>query len=201
MIVGVAYVENSTPRSRSNRSMDLISPIVPTCTRSSNGSPRLRKRRAQCSTRGRCRWTRPSRASRRDDSGASLSRNTPNSTVFRRRASSVRVCDTRGPESPSLVISPADSPTPVEVGQAGVTAEGHLEVAVVGRRGRLGGQGAQHLPGEALVVRLGSADGRHAYGDRQRAGRLPEVGLEVTTGQRLGQDQGTRLAHRDPEVL
>ena len=35
MIVGVAYVENSTPRSVSKRSIDLISPIVPTWTRSS----------------------------------------------------------------------------------------------------------------------------------------------------------------------
>ena len=34
-IVGVAYVENSTPRSRSNRSTDLIRPMVATCTRSS----------------------------------------------------------------------------------------------------------------------------------------------------------------------
>ena len=35
MIVGVAYVENSTPRSASKRSIDFSSPIVPTWTRSS----------------------------------------------------------------------------------------------------------------------------------------------------------------------
>ena len=52
--VGVAYVENSTPRSGSKRSTDLIRPMVATCVRSSSGSPRLRNRRARCSTSGRC---------------------------------------------------------------------------------------------------------------------------------------------------
>ncbi len=52
--VGVAYVENSTPRSGSKRSTDLMRPMVATWVRSSSGSPRLRKRRARCSTSGRC---------------------------------------------------------------------------------------------------------------------------------------------------
>ena len=60
-MVGIANVGNSTPRSQSNRSIALIRPIVPTCRRSSKGSPRLRKRRAKCSTSGRCSRTRSSR--------------------------------------------------------------------------------------------------------------------------------------------
>ena len=53
-IVGVAYVENSSPRSGSNLSTALMRPIVPTCTRSSSGSPRSRNRRARYCTSGRC---------------------------------------------------------------------------------------------------------------------------------------------------
>src|SRR5690348_17334806 len=40
MMFGVAYVVSSTPRSRSNRSIALIRPIAPICTRSSSCSPR-----------------------------------------------------------------------------------------------------------------------------------------------------------------
>jgi len=46
MMVGIAKVGNSTPRSLSNRSMALIRPMVPTWTMSSIGSLRLRKRAA-----------------------------------------------------------------------------------------------------------------------------------------------------------
>ena len=70
-MVGVAYVENSTPRSRSNRSTDLIRPIVATWIRSSSGSPRLRKRRARYSTSGRCISTSWSRMARRSGSSSS----------------------------------------------------------------------------------------------------------------------------------
>src|SRR5262249_12177108 len=147
------------------------------------------------------RVTRPSRAARRSPSDASPSRKTPKRWPFCSLASSTRVCDTVGPESPSLVISAAGPRTSVDGGQARVGAERDLEVAAAGGGGRLGRQRAQHLPGEALVVGLGAAAGRYAHGHRQGAGGLPEVGLEVTTGQGLGQHQRTRLADRDPEVL
>ncbi len=51
------------PRSGSKRSTDLIRPMVATWVRSSSGSPRLRKRRARCSTSGRCIRTRRLRSS------------------------------------------------------------------------------------------------------------------------------------------
>ena len=50
-MVGVAYVVNSTWRSMSNRSIALMRPMVPTWTRSSMGSPRLRNRLARYFTR------------------------------------------------------------------------------------------------------------------------------------------------------
>src|SRR5919197_4189309 len=46
MMFGVAYVVSSTPRSRSKRSMALMSPIAPIWTRSSSCSPRYEYRRA-----------------------------------------------------------------------------------------------------------------------------------------------------------
>ena len=52
--VGEAYVVNSRPRAGSKRSMALISPIEPTWTRSSSGSPRPAYRRAKKRTSGRC---------------------------------------------------------------------------------------------------------------------------------------------------
>ena len=72
VIVGTAKERNSTPRVGSNRSMAAISPSVPTCSRSSNGSPRLLNRRAKCRTRGRCSSTRISRS--RSRRGSSFSR-------------------------------------------------------------------------------------------------------------------------------
>ena len=52
--------------------MAAISPSVPTCSRSSNGSPRLLNRRAKCRTSGRCSSTRISRS--RSRRGSSFSR-------------------------------------------------------------------------------------------------------------------------------
>src|ERR671922_2718528 len=46
MMFGVAYVVSSTPRSRSKRSIALMSPIAPIWTRSSSCSPRYEYRRA-----------------------------------------------------------------------------------------------------------------------------------------------------------
>ena len=78
--VGVAYVENSTPRSVSNRSTALISPIVPTWTRSSSGSPRPANRRARYSTSGRCISTSWSRTRCRFGSSSGSSVNRANSS-------------------------------------------------------------------------------------------------------------------------
>src|SRR3954471_9163897 len=189
MIVGVAYVENSTRRSSSKRSIDLISPIVPTWTRSSNGSPRLRKRRATCWTNGRCGATRPSRAASMAGSVDDTSWNCAKSTAFCSRASSPRCPASWSPEPPSTVISTAGSRSSVGQGEARVGGEGDLEMVVAGVRGRLGGEGAQHLPGEALVVRLGPPRGRDPHRHRQRAGSLPELGLEVAALLCLGEDE------------
>ena len=54
MMVGVANVVNSSPRDRSKRSMALMRPIVPTCTRSSRGSPLFLNLEAR--KRTRLRW-------------------------------------------------------------------------------------------------------------------------------------------------
>ena len=70
--------------------MDLSSPIVPTCTRSSNGSPRLRNRRAQCSTSGRCRCTSSSRAAVRVAWLAPSAVSSTNSSALRRLLASNR---------------------------------------------------------------------------------------------------------------
>src|SRR3954454_1031111 len=201
MIVGVAYVENSTPRPRSNRSMDLISPIVPTWTRSSSGSPRLRKRRAQCSTSGRWRATRPSRAARREDAEADVSRKRSKSTAFRSRDATALRDPPDGHESPTTVMSAAASRYAIGQGQARVGGEPDLEVVVVRVRGGLRRQRAEHLPGEALVVRLASARCRYTYRDGQGARRLPKLGLEVAPRDGLGKDQCAGLADGDPEVL
>ena len=213
MIVGVAYVENSTPRSRSKRSIDLISPIVPTCTRSSNGSPRLRKRRAQCSTRGRCTRDQavacgqPGRLGRRqvaepdEQLGALLAGLVGEVTWAPMR----RALDARGLRVPVVGHlsrrPPGAASRPSLEREARVGGEGHLEVVLAGVRGRLRGQGAQDLPGEALVVGLGAPLGLDADRHREGAGGLPELGLEVSARGRLGQHQRAGLADRDPEVL
>src|SRR3954465_10857934 len=52
VIVGTANDRNSTPRVGSKRSIAAISPSVPTCSRSSKGSPRLLNRRGGGRPRG-----------------------------------------------------------------------------------------------------------------------------------------------------
>src|SRR5262245_52343859 len=170
MIVGVAYVENSTPRSRSNLSIDLISPIVPTWTRSSNGSPRLRNRRAQCSTSGRCRPTSASRAASRVPSGAPSSRSWLNSSALLRRVAST---PPDASEYSSIVGSPAMSAGQVRAGgllEGRAQREGDREPVIVGRCRGLGGKRGQHLPGEAVLVRRRGLLGRDPDLDGELAG-------------------------------
>src|SRR3954454_3465342 len=147
MMVGVAYVENSTPRPRSKRSMDLSSPIVQTCTRSSNGSPRLRNRRAQCSTSGRCRWTSPSRAASRVGSGSASSRSCANSSALFRRVASI---PPDASEYSSFVGSTVMSGSGLLQGRH--HRQRDREPPVVGGGGCLGRQRGEHLPREAVLV-------------------------------------------------
>src|SRR6478735_5547709 len=196
-IVGVAYVENSTPRSVSNRSTDLISPIVPTWTRSSSGSPRLRKRRAQCSTRGRWRCTSRSRAEARLASELSSSRRSTKSSALRLRVSSMPVRPSSAPSSESSM-----SETRLLVGpQGGRHRQGDRERGVRGLGGGAGRQGGQDLPGEAVVVGLdGTVDGA-GDPDRQLPGLLEEAAHEIGAVLGLLEHHRAGLADGDTEVL
>ncbi len=153
--VGVAYVENSTPRSGSKRSTDLISPMVATWVRSSSGSPRLRKRRARCSTSGRCMRTSRLRSS----AYSGLSFASVRSSANRRRAplrscGSCRVpCVPRAPgawpsacRSCSLIVPPValsrarasaragrTGVPPVRCPPPGTTASGEVSSSGCGR--------------------------------------------------------------------
>jgi hypothetical protein len=69
-------------------------------------------------------------------------------------------------------------------------------MVAVGVRGRVCGQGAEDLPGEALVVRLGPLRGLDADGDGQAARRLPELRLEVAAVDGLVQPGCQPRGHR-----
>ena len=150
MIVGVAYVENSTPRSVSKRSIDLISPMVPTWSRSSNGSPRLRNRRAQCSTSGRCSVDQLRRGTRsRSGVGGAVRRvSSANSSALRARVVGPGVA--RRAEIPGRHVYSASSSSaaPIVDGEpdtVGVTGRPTSLVSAVehrARRSRPGSAGA-----------------------------------------------------------
>src|SRR6478735_10678257 len=179
MMVGVAYVENSTPRSESKRSIDLISPIVPTWTRSSKGSPRLRNLRAQCSTSGRCRCTSASRAPSRLAWVAVSSRNVTKSSALRRRVTST-------PDAGPVTAPPLSSPvmsrsmSGADLRMARLHGERDREAPVLGVGRRARGQGRQDLPGEAVVVGQGAVrrvdPGGYGQPSRTHEEAAPQVG-------------------------
>src|SRR3954452_19628886 len=181
MIVGVAYVENSTPRSVSKRSTDLISPMVPTWTRSSSGSPRLRKRRAQCSTSGRCRCTNASRAAVRLPSGDSASPRTTKSSALRRRVSSTPV-GTSGSVSSSVVETIMSE---AGLGMTRFHGQRDRERRVLGGGRRAGRERGEDLPREAVVVGRDVAVHGDGDADGQGGGPHEEPAGEVGARGRL----------------
>ena len=162
------------PRSRSNRSIDLIRPMVATCVRSSSHSPRLRNRRARYSTSGRCSSTSAPRIRSRSGlpSGRAASRSNSSlararsGTAWSSRATAVSVSSAgravvlfRHPDvlfghldlafgHPDLEVSPSGPRRPAVLPQH----DGHPVVRLQPRVD-VAGQRGQHGPGERVPGR------------------------------------------------
>ena len=135
-IVGVANVENASPRSGSNRSTAFSSPSVAICSRSSTASPRPANRRASAIARPRCSEISSSRSRR------SLVRR------YSKNRASVSSCACR-PRHPSG--------TRLEQPEPPLAVDG-LELVLVDHRGddRAGELGRRELT--PPVVRAGALD-------------------------------------------
>src|ERR1700739_2969268 len=184
-MVGVAYVENSTPRSRSNRSMDLISPMVATWVRSSSHSPRLRNRRARYSTSGRCSSTSVALILARSGSSAGSTARRSNSSLACVRSG--EECSDRGSGGGSslTVTSTSNSSvtwTSYSLLNSSAPALGEDDRdAVVGVAPGVEcpGQRGKHGPRERVAGWLPRLRGGYRHGDGHQVGAELEDALEI----------------------
>src|ERR1700733_5407674 len=207
-MVGVAYVENSTPRSRSNRSMDLMSPMVATWVRSSSHSPRLRNRRARYSTSGRCSSTRVALILTRSGSPAGSTVSRSNSSLACVRSG--EECSDRGNGggSSSLTVTSTSNSsvtwTSYSLLNSSAPALGeHDRDPVVGSEPGIDGAGerGKHRPRER-VARGHPGLGRvHRHGDGHQVGAELEDAFQVRAGNGLGEQHRARLVDSDTQVL
>src|SRR3984885_14868486 len=207
-MVGVAYVENSTPRSRSNRSMDLMSPMVATWVRSSSHSPRLRNRRARYSTSGRCSSTRVALILARSGSPAGRTETRSNSSLACVRLG--EECSDRGNGggSSSLTVTSTSNSsvtwTSYSLLNSSAPALGeHDRDPVVGSEPGIDGAGerGKHRPRER-VARGHPGLGRvHRHGDGHQVGAELEDAFQVRAGNGLGEQHRARLVDSNTQVL
>src|SRR5580692_4880320 len=207
-MVGVAYVENSTPRSRSNRSMDLMSPIVATWVRSSSHSPRLRNRRARYSTRGRCSSTSVALILARSGSPAGSVASRSNSSLACVRSG--EECSDRGSGggSSSLTVTSTSNSsvtwTSYSLLNSSAPALGEDDRdPVVGSEPGIdrAGEGGKHRPRERVARRHPGLRRVHRHGDGHQVGAKLEDALQVGAGNGLGEQHRARLVDRDTQVL
>src|SRR4029077_19698195 len=206
-MVGVAYVENSTPRSRSNRSMDLISPMVATCVRSSSHSPRLRNRRARYSTSGKCSSTRVALILARSGSSACSTASRSNSSLACVRSGDE--CSDRGSGGGSslTVTSTSNSSvtwTSYSLLNSSAPALGEDDRdPVIGAEPGVDGAGERGQHGPRERVARGHPGLRRVYrhGDGHQVGAKLEDALQVGPRYGLGEQHRARLVDRDAQVL
>src|ERR1700733_543105 len=210
-MVGVAEVETSTPRSRSNRSMDLISPMVATWVRSSSHSPRLRKRRARYSTSGRGSSTRVARILVRSGSptGSTVSRSNSSLACVR----SGEECSDRGSGGgggSSLTVTSTSTSnssvtwTSYSLLNSSAPALGEDDRdPVVGFEPGVDGPGerGKHRPRERVARGHPGLRRGHRHGDGHQAGAKLEDALQVRPRNGLGKQHRARLVDRDAQVL
>src|SRR5580693_1140737 len=191
-MVGVAYVENSTPRSRSNRSMDLISPMVATWVRSSSHSPRLRNRRARYSTSGRCSSTSVALILARSGLSAGSTESRSNSSLACVRSG--EECSDRGSGGGSSLTVTSTSNSSVTWtsysllnSSAPALGEDDRDPVVGAEPGVDGaGQCGQHGPRERVAGRPPCLRRGHRHGDGHQVGPELEDAFQVGAGDGLG---------------
>src|SRR5438093_10535669 len=184
MIVGVANVENSRPRSGTKRSTALSRASDATWMRSSRGSPRFEKRRARYSASGRWVATRWSRS--------------PWSRV-RAYSSKVRRSSSRSRSSKLIAEIPGSASRPLlQESEAGLVAETVTVVLVddrledaAGELGQLRGRGGAH-PGTGPVP--DAHDRQSVAADRARD-------LDRARRSSAAEEEVAQLVDRDAEVF
>src|ERR1700730_3228117 len=206
-MVGVAYVENSTPRPRTNRSIDLMSPMVATWVRSSSHSPRLRNRRARYSTRGRCSSTRVALILARSGSPAGSTVSRSNSSLACVR-SGEECSDRAGGGGSSLTVTSTSTSsvtwTSYSLLNSSAPALGEDDRdPVVGSEPGIdrAGEGGKHRPRERVARRHPGLRRVHRHGDGHQVGAKLEDALQVSAGNGLGEQHRARLVDRDTQVL